>query len=236
MTTFTSTEKKSLLQQGIAAARSGRSAEALQILERVVQIEPENEMAWLWLSGLMRSNQEKRACLENVLKANPENVYARAGLTRLQDTSPMAPDELEARLAFAMGENNPPTSSAGALGDKPPAKRRSLKRLRPPRSANQKRNGNSQAAPTIRVADSVEPTSELEPESDNPAVPEALEPICPACDEPISPTAKMCPFCFMPLRSMEELLDLDAQNQESGTTHASRRGRILGSLGSVISH
>jgi thioredoxin-like negative regulator of GroEL len=75
-----------LLQRGVAAARSGRTTEALQLLHRVVQVDPGNEMAWLWLSGLMTTNGHKRACLERVLRANPENVYARASLVRLQDT------------------------------------------------------------------------------------------------------------------------------------------------------
>jgi len=75
-----------LLQRGVTAARSGRTTEALQLLHRVVQVDPGNEMAWLWLSGLMTTNGHKRACLERVLRANPENVYARASLVRLQNT------------------------------------------------------------------------------------------------------------------------------------------------------
>jgi hypothetical protein len=73
-----------LLQQGIAAARSGRSIEARQVLRQVVNGDPTNEMAWLWLSGLVESDDQKRNCFEQVLRANPDNVYARAGLARLQ--------------------------------------------------------------------------------------------------------------------------------------------------------
>ncbi len=74
------------LQRGIAAARSGRSTQAQHLLQQVVKTDPGNEMAWLWLSGLVATSRQKRACLEQVLRANPENVYARAGLVRLQDT------------------------------------------------------------------------------------------------------------------------------------------------------
>jgi tetratricopeptide (TPR) repeat protein len=235
VTTLTPNERKSLLQRGIAAARSGRSAEALNILEQVVKMEPENEMAWLWLSGLMRSNEQKRACLENVLRANPENVYARAGLMRLQDTVPMAPDEMEARLAFAVGANSPPASAPGSFQEMPSVQRQPLKRLKPPRSANQRRNGDPKTATNGPAVDAVDPGSEPDAESVEASVPNSLDPTCPACDEPISPTAKMCPYCYMPLRSMDELLDLDPQNQDSDTPHSSRRGRILGNLGSVIS-
>lgn len=81
-----STEVTLQLQKGIAAARSGHSTKAQRLLRQVVEADPANEMAWLWLSGLVTTSLQKRACLEQVLRANPENVYARAGLTRIQDT------------------------------------------------------------------------------------------------------------------------------------------------------
>jgi Tfp pilus assembly protein PilF len=86
VSTNKSLEITSLLQKGIAAARSGRYIEARHQLEQVVQAAPSNEMAWLWLSSLMSSIQQKRACLEQVLQANPDNSYARAGLARLEAT------------------------------------------------------------------------------------------------------------------------------------------------------
>lgn len=235
MTTSTLNETKALLQRGIAAARSGRSAEALSILEQVVKMEPENEMAWLWLSGLMRSTEQKRACLENVLKANPENVYARAGLMRLQETEPMASDEIEARLAFAVGRNRPSASPQDSFQEIPSVQRQPLKRLKPPRSATQRSNADTNTAANSRVVNAVEPTAEPHAESVDASVPNPHNPICPACDEPISPTAKICPCCFMPLRSMDELLDSDPQNQDGDTSHPSRRGRILGNLTSGLS-
>lgn len=85
MSTFSPTEISSLLQRGIAAARSGRPGEAQQLLQKVVKADSNNEMAWLWLSGLMATHVHKRACLEQVLRVNPENIYARASLARLQD-------------------------------------------------------------------------------------------------------------------------------------------------------
>lgn len=93
-----------LLQRGIAAARSGRTIEARKSLQRVIQSDPGNEMAWLWLSGLMTTNEHKRACLERVLQANPENAYARASLVRLQDTPQTDADALDFGLDFAPSE------------------------------------------------------------------------------------------------------------------------------------
>ncbi len=95
-----STDVRDLVRQGIAAARSGRAAEARQLLQRVVELDPDDEMAWLWLSGLMETPAKKRECLKQVLRINPQNVFARAGLTRLS-AEPLPDDapSLEARLA-----------------------------------------------------------------------------------------------------------------------------------------
>jgi len=70
----------------------------------VVQADPGNEMAWLWLSGLMTTDEHKRACLERVLQANPENVYARASLARLQDTPQTDAGALDFGLEFVPSE------------------------------------------------------------------------------------------------------------------------------------
>jgi hypothetical protein len=48
-----------------------------------VEVEPENERAWLWLSGVVESPEERRLCLENVLALNPDNSLAHKGLARL---------------------------------------------------------------------------------------------------------------------------------------------------------
>jgi len=97
-----------LLQKGIAAARSGRCEEARGLLKQVIQANSKDEMAWLWLSGLMETNSQKRTCLERVLQINPQNVYARAGLKRLKSTLPPTTeseaDILNARLASLSGD------------------------------------------------------------------------------------------------------------------------------------
>ncbi len=40
-------------------------------------------MAWLWLSGVVETDEECQICLENVLVINPENISARRGLESL---------------------------------------------------------------------------------------------------------------------------------------------------------
>jgi tetratricopeptide (TPR) repeat protein len=71
------------LTLGKEAARRGDDALAFRHLQRVVEAEPENESAWLWLSAVVADVEDKRLCLENVLTLNPESQPARRGLARL---------------------------------------------------------------------------------------------------------------------------------------------------------
>jgi Tfp pilus assembly protein PilF len=49
-----------LVQQGIAAVKAGDLAAARLLFANVLQTEPENEVAWLWLSGAVASNAERK--------------------------------------------------------------------------------------------------------------------------------------------------------------------------------
>ncbi|HUP26823.1 MAG TPA: hypothetical protein VM409_00180, partial [Chloroflexia bacterium] len=75
---------ESLLQQGQAAAQQGDMTGAREALSRIVELEPNNEKAWLWLSGVVEDPAEQQICLENVLVINPSNESARQGLEFLQ--------------------------------------------------------------------------------------------------------------------------------------------------------
>jgi tetratricopeptide (TPR) repeat protein len=80
-----------LLQRGIEAARAKRNDEARELLLRVVQLDEHNEQAWLWLSGVVESLDDRRVCLENVLALNPNNQRAQAGLRWLDQHAPVPP-------------------------------------------------------------------------------------------------------------------------------------------------
>jgi len=69
-----------LLQEGIAAAKSGQRERAYELLVQVVQADEENVLAWLWLSGVTDSLDDREICLENVLALDPTNDAARKGL------------------------------------------------------------------------------------------------------------------------------------------------------------
>jgi tetratricopeptide (TPR) repeat protein len=75
---------QTLLQQGIAASKAGQRQEACQILQKVIELNPGSESAWLWLSGVVDDLQERRHCLEQVLRINPNNAHAPAGLAWIE--------------------------------------------------------------------------------------------------------------------------------------------------------
>ena len=75
-----SAKQSTLLEQGIAAAKAGRTQEARRILFDVIKLDERNEQAWLWLSGVVESFEDKRICLENALAINPQNSHALSGL------------------------------------------------------------------------------------------------------------------------------------------------------------
>jgi tetratricopeptide (TPR) repeat protein len=99
------------LDQGIEAARRGDDALALRYLQEAVEAEPENETAWLWLSAVVESDDDKRLCLENVLVLNRNSEPARRGLSRLaaaQDDEPQEQDQFIRRRVT-------PLTPAGAI-------------------------------------------------------------------------------------------------------------------------
>ncbi|MFO7683856.1 MAG: hypothetical protein R6X34_27820 [Chloroflexota bacterium] len=71
------------LEQGIAALKAGQRDEARQLLLQLVEAEEHNEQAWLWLSGAVDTDEERRICLENVLALNPNQQTAKYGLEKL---------------------------------------------------------------------------------------------------------------------------------------------------------
>lgn len=69
-----------LLTEGQSAARRGDRAMARALLTQLVEQDPRNEEAWMWLSGVVTDADEQQICLENALVINPNNAQARKGL------------------------------------------------------------------------------------------------------------------------------------------------------------
>jgi twitching motility two-component system response regulator PilG len=75
------------LQVGVAAARAHRKARARVLLRAVVEAEPDNEMAWMWLANVAEKPADAAACLERVLTLNPNNELARSTLERCRSAA-----------------------------------------------------------------------------------------------------------------------------------------------------
>jgi len=72
-----------LLRQGVDAAHAGRRREACEFFMRVVEIDPQNETAWIWLTGVVDDLDDKIIACENVLTINPANEKVRVYLKSL---------------------------------------------------------------------------------------------------------------------------------------------------------
>ncbi len=77
-------EAQRLYQRGVAAARGGQKRIAAGFLTRSVQLDPRNEGAWLWLSGVLEDPRQVAFCLKSVLNINPNNERAKRGLAWLE--------------------------------------------------------------------------------------------------------------------------------------------------------
>lgn len=107
-----------LTDKGIEALRSGDRERAHTLLNRAVQIDPQCERAWLWLSGTVNSPRQRRECLERVLSINPNNDAARRGLAQLPATTSVRVIGDEPRsVAPAVEAPRPAAGTAHALFD-----------------------------------------------------------------------------------------------------------------------
>src|SRR5262245_43586923 len=108
-----------LVDQSIAALRGGDKARAAELLAQAIQLDPNHEQAWLWLSGIVATDAERRFCLERVRAINPNNAAAQEGLTILPaDVVPRAPAfarDAEQRTCTFPGCSNPVTRAGHTL-------------------------------------------------------------------------------------------------------------------------
>jgi tetratricopeptide (TPR) repeat protein len=72
------------LRRAIDTARAGRNREARDLFLKLVEADPQSEAAWIWLSGLVDSMEDKIIACENVLTLNPGNERVRSYLMQLQ--------------------------------------------------------------------------------------------------------------------------------------------------------
>jgi hypothetical protein len=74
-----------LLQQGMAALRTGERGRARTLLVAALKREPRNAQIWLWLAGAVDDPQHQRECLQRVLQIDPGCAAAQRGLASLAE-------------------------------------------------------------------------------------------------------------------------------------------------------
>jgi hypothetical protein len=77
------------LNQGIELINSGNIPMGLKVLAEVVKEDPQNDMAWVWLSACYSEKERKIYCLNRAVKINPKNPLAIQGLTHLGEPLPV---------------------------------------------------------------------------------------------------------------------------------------------------
>jgi tetratricopeptide (TPR) repeat protein len=97
------TDVDRMLRDGIAAAKAGECERARDLLVRVVELDEGRLSAWLWLSGVVDSVEDKEVCLENVLTLDPNHSAAQRGLEwiRAQERAGQAAVEAEPAAEMA---------------------------------------------------------------------------------------------------------------------------------------
>jgi twitching motility two-component system response regulator PilG len=81
--TSNSQQELTTLQEGIALALKGEKASARKLLDQVIEFNPKNELAWLWLASVSETNEDCIHCWRQVLRMNATSEHAVNGLRRL---------------------------------------------------------------------------------------------------------------------------------------------------------
>lgn len=97
-----------MVKDAIRAYKAGKKSDARSLLEKATELDQFNEQAWLWLSAVVETDEDKRTCLENVLFINPNNDAARQGLDKLEQ------GRGSAKPKPAASTKSSPTSSASS--------------------------------------------------------------------------------------------------------------------------
>ena len=73
------------LTQAVQLIKSGNKIAALSILKEIVKAEPNNENAWLWLYSCVEKVEQKKYCLQQALRINPNNQDSHIALLKLEN-------------------------------------------------------------------------------------------------------------------------------------------------------
>lgn len=113
----------SLIQQAVELARAGQREEAASLLRHVVQADPNNVVAWLWLASVASNQPEYVGALNAVLRIDPNHERARRLLVEFNAQYGALPDSKPAGPASTPQPASVVPPSAGYEAYAPPAAR-----------------------------------------------------------------------------------------------------------------
>ncbi len=98
------------LQQASVAIKSGNAEHARRLLNQLLQAEPDNDQAWVWLARVVTSPEWRRACLERALTINPQSQQAKQALLESIMTADDVSDKTAVPATAPPSPQPPPTS------------------------------------------------------------------------------------------------------------------------------
>jgi hypothetical protein len=110
-------ESHQLTRQGITTFKAGDKRAAATLFHKATQLDPNNQTAWLWLSGCVDSDEDKRTCLERVIAIDPNNEAAKRAQERLNKLTSIELPDLD------MFDNPPPTTAPLDMSPMPKTKK-----------------------------------------------------------------------------------------------------------------
>jgi hypothetical protein len=110
-----------LTQQGVAALKSGDRAAARQYLTDAIKQDANDVLAWLWLTGALDNDDERMACLRQVLKLDPENQAAARGLAKIMENRASQPAQIQTEAIPVVEPTAPATQMEPELETAPVA-------------------------------------------------------------------------------------------------------------------
>ena len=72
----------------IKLLKSGDKLSAQKMFESLLKADPENELLWQWLARAVNDPEEKRECLLEVLRINPDNLSVKIELDQIENSAP----------------------------------------------------------------------------------------------------------------------------------------------------
>jgi hypothetical protein len=76
-------ELKTKLQEAITLAQAGQRTEARRLLDEIVEADPTQELAWMWLASVSTDRDERIQFLERALALDPNNPTTQQAYTQL---------------------------------------------------------------------------------------------------------------------------------------------------------